>query len=93
MAASQLEITTYLNNVRTAYINYASDLANAQQLGRTDLDCYKIKFRILKYLVRIITDYFNTTDYETINFFTEDEAEDVMQKINSICGTNYMVNL
>lgn len=91
--ATQNQITEYLTNVRTTYVNYAGKLADAQRLGRTDLDCYKLEFRILKYLVRIISDYFTSDDYTTDNFFTIIEAKDVMQKINSICGTTYMIEL
>ena len=93
MAATTDEINAYLYNIRGAFADYGSNLANAQRLGRTDLKCYEMKFRILKYLVRILVDYFDSDDYENINFFTTDEAHDVMQHINNICGTNYIVVL
>jgi hypothetical protein len=93
MAATTTEINEYLFNIRSAFVDYGSNLANAQRIGREDLDCYKMKFRILKYLVRIMVDYFDSSDYENINFFTEAEARDVMQHINNICGTNYMITL
>lgn len=93
MAATTEQINAYLYNIRSAYVTYGNNLSNAQRLGRTDLDCYKMKFRILKYLLRILVDYFDSSDYETINFFTKEEARDVMQHINNICGTNYMIEL
>jgi len=93
MAATTTEINAYLFNIRSAFSDYGSNLANAQRLGRTDLACYNMKFRILKYLVRIIIDYFDSSDYENINFFTISEARDVMQHVNNICGTNYMITL
>ena len=93
MAATETEINAYLFNIRTAFADYGSNLANAQRLGRTDLLCYNMKFRILKYLVRIMVDYFDSSDYENINFFTTAEARDVMQHINNICGTEYMISL
>lgn len=93
MAAAQSEINAYLYNIRSAFVTYGSNLANARRLGRTDLQCYELKFRILKYLIRIIVDYFDSSDYENINFFTEAEARDVMQHINNICGTNHMIQL
>ena len=93
MAATQTEINAYLFNIRSAFADYGSNLANAQRLGRTDILCYNMKFRILKYLVRIMVDYFDSSDYENVNFFTIAEARDVMQHINNICGTEYMITL
>jgi len=93
MAATTTEINEYLFNIRSAQADYGSNLANAQRIGRVDLDCYKMKFRILKYLIRILIDYFDSSDYENINFFTEAEARDVMQHVNNICKTNYMITL
>jgi hypothetical protein len=93
MSATQDQINGYLYNVRSAYSTYGSNLAKAQRLGRTDLDCYKLKFRALKYLLRIVSDYFNTPNYAVSNFFTTSEIRDVMQQINNICGTNYIIEL
>ena len=93
MAATTDDINAYLYNIRGAFANYGSNLANAQRLGRVDMDCYKMKFRLLKYFVRILVDYFDSDDYENVNFFTTDEAHDVMQHINNICGTNHIVVL
>jgi hypothetical protein len=93
MAATTDEINAYLYNIRSAFVDYGNNLANAQRLGRVDLQCYEMKFRVLKYLVRILVDYFDSSDYENINFFTTEEARDVMQHVNNICGTNYMVQL
>jgi hypothetical protein len=93
MAATQDQINAYLYNIREAYISYGNNLANAQRLGRTDLSCYQMKFRLLQYFVRIMTDYFDSSNYETINFFTVNEIKDVMQHINNICKTNYTIQL
>ena len=74
MAATSADINAYLYNIRSAFVDYGNNLANAQRLGRTDLLCYDMKFRVLKYLVRILVDYFDSSDYENINFFTPEEA-------------------
>jgi hypothetical protein len=92
MAATSTEINAYLFNIRSAFADYGSNLANAQRIGRTDILCYNIKYRILKYLVRIMIDYFDSSDYENVNFFTPEEARDIAQHINNICGTNYMID-
>ena len=69
MAATTTEINEYLFSIRSAFADYGSNLANAQRIGRTDLSCYQMKFRILKYLIRIMVDYFDSSDYENINFY------------------------
>ena len=93
MAATTEQINAYLYNIRSAFVDYGSNLANAKRLGRIDLQCYEMKFRILKYLVHLMIDYFDSDDYENTNFFTTEEARDIMQHINNICGTNHIVTL
>ena len=75
MAATTDDINAYLYNIRGAFADYGSNLANAQRLGRTDLKCYEMKFRLLKYFVRILVDYFDSSDYENVNFFTTDDTK------------------
>jgi len=92
MAATVEEINGYIYNIRSAQVDYGSKLANAQRLGTDNLECSQMKFRILKYLVKIITDYFRSDDYENVNFFTTEEVRDVGQQINNICHTEYMID-
>lgn len=93
MAVTQTEIDQYIADIREAHITYGNNLANAQKLGRQDLCWYMLKFRILNHLVKIMEDYFDSSDYENINFFTVDEARDVMQHINLICNTNHILEI
>ena len=93
MAATTTEINSYLYNIRKAQSEYGANLSKAQQLGRTDIECQMNKFVTLKYMVRIVIDYFDSDDYENVNFFTTDEIRDVMQHINNLCGTNHMITL
>jgi len=88
------EISAYLDNIRGAYADYGSDLARYQKLGRQEIECYKLRFELLTYFVKIIVDYFNRgTGYATKNFFTTAEARDIIQHLNNICGTSYMLDL
>jgi len=91
MAATVDEINGYLYNIRLAFVEYGSNLAYAQRLGTDELECPEMKLRVLRYLVRIMIDYFDSSDYENINFFTTEEARDVAQQINNICHTEYMI--
>ena len=89
--ATSTEVEQYLTNVRNAFSDYGSNVSNASRLGRTDVHSYQLKFRVLKYLVRIVIEYFSVVDYENDNLFTTDEIRDVMQHINNICNTDYMI--
>ena len=92
MAATTTEINGYLYNVRLAFINYGNSVANAQRLGTAHLECSEMKLRVLKYLIRIMVDYFDSDDYENVNFFTPAEARDVAQQINNIMHTAFMID-
>ena len=92
MAATAEEINGYLYNIRLAMVEYGNNLANAQRLGTDGLECPAMKLRVLRYLVRIMIDYFDSDDYENVNFFTTEEARDVAQQINNICHTEYMID-
>lgn len=95
MALTQEEINEYLYGVRSAFVDYGFKLARYEQLGKKDIiQDTRFKFRLLQYFIRIVIDYFDagTPEYETINFFTTDEIRDVIQHINNICGTNYMLD-
>jgi len=96
MAITQEDINEYLYGVRVAFVDYGFKLARYEQLGKTGVDVADIRigFRLLQYFIRIVIDYFDEgSQWETINFFTKDEIRDVMQHINNICGTNYMLDL
>ena len=92
MAATSSEISTYLYNIRLAFVEYGNSVAHAQRLGTRHLECPFMKLRVLRYLVRILVDYFDSDDYENVNFFTPAEARDVAQQINNICHTEFMVD-
>jgi len=94
MSATAGEITTYISNVRYALADYGYVVSNYQKIGSEDIECYKLRFNLLGQYVKLIIDYLSLGAlYATDNFFTEAEARDVIQKINSICKTYYMLDL
>ena len=93
MAVTQNEIDTYVANARGAFADYGNTLAKYQRIGSENIECYKIRFNLLNYYVELIVDYLESSDYENINFFTTSEARDIIQKINNICNTYYMLDL
>ena len=94
MAATAGEITTYISNIRYAFADYGYMLSNYQKIGSEDIECYKLRFNLLSSYVKLIIDYLSLGDtYATDNFFTEAEARDVIQHINNICSTYYMLDL
>ena len=99
MAATQAEIDSYITNIRSAVADYGEWLSIKQQIGKTDIFCDRLKLMLLSAYLDCISDYFlddGSGDgfYEDNNFFTVAEIRDIMQHINNICGTNYiLVNL
>ena len=94
MAATDTQINNYILSIRTAIAEYGGALAIKQQLGKTDTYCDRVKLMLLSAYLDCMSDYFTTgASYATTNFFTIAEARDVMQHINNICGTFYILDL
>jgi len=99
MAATAVQISTYLTNIYTAQARYMDKLILKEKLGYPDIERYRLTATVLNGYVDIITEYFSQATYSggyfviTFNFFDELEAEDLMLRINKICDTNYYVNL
>jgi hypothetical protein len=102
MAATQLEIDSYIVNIRSAFADYGEALALKQRLGKTDIFCDKMKLMLLSSYIDCINDYMlqysqnitdGVSDVSDYNFFTVAEIRDVMQHINNICKTNYIITL
>jgi hypothetical protein len=96
MSVSQSQIDNYITDVRTAVAEYGGTLSKKQRLGKPSLFCDKIKLMLLSGYLDCICDYFlqypNDIDPDSTNFFTKDEIRDIMQHINNICDTNYILN-
>lgn len=86
MAATPAEINSYLLNITDAQSDYGEKIAKYHRLGRPNISCDNLKLIILGYYVRILEKYFDD-DYENNNFFTTEEAKDIMERINKICKT------
>lgn len=87
MAATPSDIANYLLTITDAQSDYGYKVSKHFRLGRKDLKNEMIKLIVLGYCVRILEKYFDCTDYTANNFFTEDEATEIMRKINNICKT------
>jgi hypothetical protein len=97
MSASQLQIDTYITDIRSAICDFGEQLAIKQKIGNQDVFCDKMKLMLLSGFLDCICDYFlqypDDVDPDDTNFFTTSEIRDVMQHINSICGTFYIIEL
>ena len=98
MAATQVQIDSYIASIRFAHSEFANKVAMREMLGHSDVYCDRIKMTLVAYFVRMLEDYFEQHDdagdtYEDYNFFTTIEATDIMQAINSICKTNYFLDI
>jgi hypothetical protein len=97
MAATQTQIDTYITDVRTAVAEYGDLVSRKQRLGKSNIFNDKIKLMLVSAYLDCIYDYFlqypDDVDPDTTNFFTTEEIRDVMQHINNICGTFYIIEL
>ena len=76
------------------YCEFNMDNINKRErLGHTELFQYRLKHTILNYYITIMVDYFYQTDYANNNFFTTTEVKDIMNRINSLCDSNYDLDL
>jgi len=95
MAVTPTQIDNYITSVRTAVADFGNDLAKKQKLGRSDIVCEKQNLVLLSGYLDTIVDYFlqypDDVDPDETNFFTKVEIRDVMQHINNICKTNYIL--
>jgi len=91
MGATPQEINNYLQAVRYAVSNFSAKVANKELLGHTDIFCDRQRIILLTSFLEILESYFSQTDYENNNFFTKEEITDVMQHINRICKTDYIL--
>lgn len=100
MASSLTEVNNYISYIRVAIADYTDKVILKETLGHTDLFCQRQKVIILSACLDCIVDYFNpfvvssgAVAYGTYNFFTTDEIRDVMQTVNDVCSTFYMLEL
>lgn len=98
--ASLTQINNYISYIRDGIAEYVNSVTLRERLGHTDMFCERQKVMLLSAYLDCIVDYFEpfvtssgVVAYDTNNFFDTDEIRDVMQHINNICGTYYMIEL
>ena len=100
MAATLTDVNNYISYIRDGICDFTEKVQKKEHLGQTDLFCHRQKVMLLSAYLDIIVDYFDpfvsssgVVAYDTYNFFDTDEIRDVMQHINNICDTFYMLDL
>jgi len=98
MAASTQQIGDYLSDIRYGLSIMADDVNRRERLGHfRDIFKYKVRLYILTSYVEIMEDYFSQDDgagsYATDNFFTTDDAQEIVNRINRLCDSNYTIEL
>lgn len=93
MAATAQEILDYLTEIKYAQSVYMDKINKRERLGIPTLFKHRLRIVILGYYVNIMIDYFQQDagngEYADNNFFTTDEVKNIMNRINSLCDTNY----
>lgn len=101
MTSTLIQVSNYISYIRIGIADYIDKVSIKERLGHTDLFCERQRVILLSAYLDCVIDYFNPFiianvddhSYDTNNFFTTDEIRDVMQQLNDICGTFYMVEL
>lgn len=99
MGVTAVQIADYLADVRLQECLYIDKLARKEKTGRAEIFSDKVIAAVLNCYVTIITDYFSQATYTgglfnyTYNFFDAEEAEEIIFRINKICGTDYRLVL
>jgi hypothetical protein len=102
MAATQIQIDSYITDIRSAFAEYGESVALKQRLGKSNLYCDKVKLMLGSGYVDCLNDYFlqysdnitsGESDVTVYNFFTVSEIRDIMQHLNNICGSNYIIEV
>jgi hypothetical protein len=100
--ATQLQIDTYITDIRSAVADYGKALAVQQEIGNHDTNCGRLKLILLSAYLDCLYDYFlqygnrideGESDPSDCNFFTTTEIRDIMQHMNNILGTFYIIDL
>lgn len=61
--------------------------------GREGNEDYLLKFNLINIYSNIIIDYFSQSPYNIGNFFTIDEIQEVILRLNHLMRTNYSIEL
>lgn len=101
MAATVTQVNNYISSIRSGIGIFADEVALKEKLGHKNLFCRRQKVILAAAYLQIVLDYFapyieagvDDDSYDTNNFFTTAEIRDVMQHINNVCGTFYMLDL
>jgi hypothetical protein len=101
MASTVIQVSNYISYIRDGIAEYVQKVNVKEQLGHTELFCERQKVMLLSAFLDCIVDFFDPfivagvddNSYDTNNFFDVDEIRDIIQHINNICGTNYMLDL
>ena len=93
--ATQTEINIYIDGILDDYTVFASNLSNKQRIGMKELSNEKLRFRLAGMMVKVMVDYLlpGAGNYSSSNFFTNDEAEDVMNHINRLIESDRWLDL
>lgn len=97
MAATTQQINDFLTYILYGQSVYMDKVNLKERLGHSDIFMWRLRTNILNNYVRMMVDYFSqdegTGEYATNNFMTTTEAQGVIDRINKMCDSNYVIAL
>jgi hypothetical protein len=83
----------YILAIKDKYSQKVNSTANQELMGVKLVNLRKVEDALLTAYIEIIESYFDVEVTGDDNFFTIEEAKDIMQHINNLLNTNYWVNI
>ena len=93
MAATQQEVTDYINYIRQELAFYGNKHATRLQQGHKPSFDKTVKLALLQSFVDIAEFYLDEYDDPDNNFITVDEFEDIMKHINRIANSFHWLEI
>jgi len=92
--ATPTEINDFKATIEFTQAKIANTICNILSIeGRAENEELLNKLKLIDYYVDNLIDYFSQDPYNTYNFFTVDEIQEVIRHFNELCNTDYNINL
>lgn len=85
--------TAFITAIQSARADFVDSLSKKYFFGKSDLFEYNIRLMLLNNYIKIIVDFFDCEDYSVNNFFTTEDIEEVVLRINLLVGKSYKIDM
>jgi len=92
--ASQSDVNNFTSTVMWQVSTLGNILTNLISInGRPKNEFYAMKFKLINMYADVLIDYFSQYPYNVNNFYTTTQVATIIDQFNTLCSTNYSINL